>query len=406
MFGDVLRFLTAGESHGPALSAILDGIPAGVALERQGLIDDLARRQRGYGRSGRQKIEDDGDSCEIIGGLRFGITLGSPLAFLLRNRDHVRWTEKMSVWPLAPEITPPDPVVACRPGHADLAAARKYDFDDIRNSLERASARETAMRVAVGAICRQFLRQAAGIEVVSHVIAVGQIATPWHSIPAGEAIGVYTAQEIRTLSDATSLRTLPTKESTDDTEKKCEEEIQRAQKQGDSLGGIFEVIATGLPMGLGSYRQADTRLSAKISASIGSIHAVKGVEIGMGFQAGRTFGSHVHDEISPDAQKVTRRHSNSAGGVEGGISNAQPIVIRAVMKPIPTLPRPLESVDVQTGQSLVAHRERADTCAVAAAAAVAEAMLCFTLADALLLKFGGDSLAQVRAHLQASARYG
>ena len=382
-----IKYLTAGESHGKGLLGILDNIPAGLEITENYIAKQLFRRQQGHGRGGRMKIEKD--RAEIYTGVRHGATLGSPIGLILPNKDWVNWIKKMSSEPVDEEIKK---VTLPRPGHADLAGVQKFDFDDIRNVLERSSARETAMRVALASICRKLLREV-GIEVGSRVT---QIYNVKDEAPMPEGISPEALNE---LADKSVVRCL---------DKNAETEmiaaIDKAKAEGDSVGGIFEIIATGLPYGLGSHTQWDKKLHARIAESIMSVNAFKGIEIGMGFEEAEKLGSEVHDEIGWDGEKYIR-HSNNAGGIEGGMSNAQPIVIRAVMKPIPTLIKPLRSVDIQTKEDKLAHKERTDSCSVPSASIVAESMLCFVLADAMLEKFGGDTMEQLKAHINASGKY-
>ncbi|MDY6912537.1 MAG: chorismate synthase [Chloroflexota bacterium] len=361
----MFRFLTAGESHGKGLVAIIEGIPSGLAISEDYIAVQLKRRQGGYGRGGRMQIEQD--RAEIISGVRHGLTIGSPISMLIKNRDWENWQEKMSVSPVAGEI---EPVTCLRPGHADLAGVSKYNFDDIRPILERASARETTARVAVGTVARRLLEEF-GVEIHSHVTAIGGCwAEPTGSIDWGEV----EASPVR-CADA-------------EAEKEMIAAIDAAKEAGDSVGGTFEMIVTGVPIGLGSHIQWDRRLNGKIAQSIMSIHAIKGVEIGEGFTAADLRGSQAHDVIEPGL----RRPTNWAGGLEGGMTNGQPIVVRAAMKPIATIATPLSSIDLRTGEKALAHFERSDTCVVPAAGVIGEAMLALVLAEALLQKFGGDNL--------------
>ena len=382
-----LKFLTAGESHGQGLLGILDGMPAGLEISEEYIAVHLARRQMGHGRGGRMKIEKD--FGEIWCGVRHGKTLGAPVGILVRNKDWENWTKKMSVSPVDDKIRN---VTLPRPGHADLAGIQKYGFDDIRNVLERSSARETTMRVALGSICRKLLEDV-GIEVGSRVVQIHDVKD---ESPVPDDL---TPNQLSKTSDESSVRCLDK-----NSEAAMIQTIDNAKKSGDSVGGIFEVIATGLPYGLGSYTQWDRKLHARISALMMSVNAFKGIEIGGGFGGSEKFGSEVHDEIGHDGEKFTR-YSNNAGGIEGGMSDAQPIVLRMAMKPIPTLIKPLRSVDIHTKEVKDAHKERTDSCAVPAASIIAESMLCFVLADALLEKFGGDSMAQLKAHMEATAKY-
>jgi len=382
-----LKYLTAGESHGKGLLGIIDGLPAGLEISESYISAQLFRRQQGHGRGGRMKIETD--FAELYTGVRHGYSLGAPIGLILKNKDWENWTEKMSADPVEGDIRK---VTLPRPGHADLTGVQKFDFDDIRNVLERSSARETAMRVALASVCRKLLKDV-GIEIGSRVTQIHSIKD---STPIPEGISPEVLSE---MADQSSVRCL------DKTaEKEMMDIIDHAKADGDSVGGVFEIIATGLPYGLGSHTQWDRKLQARIAESILSVNAFKGIEIGMGFDQAGEFGSNVHDEIGYDGEKYIR-HSNNAGGIEGGMSNAQPIVIRAVMKPIPTLIKPLRSVDIETKEEKLAHKERTDSCAVPAASIVAESMLCFVLADALLEKFGGDSMDQLKSHMKATAKY-
>ena len=382
-----LKFLTAGESHGQGLLGILDGMPAGLEISEDYIGGHLARRQMGYGRGGRMKIEKD--FGEIWCGVRHGKTLGAPVGILVRNKDWENWTKKMSVSPVDDQIKT---VTLPRPGHADLAGIQKYGFDDIRNVLERSSARETTMRVALGSICRKLLEDV-GIEIGSHVVQIHDVKDE-SPVPDG-----LTPNQLSITADKSPVRCLD-----NNAEATMMKTIDDAKKAGDSVGGIFEVIATGLPYGIGSYTQWDRKLHTRISALMMSVNAFKGIEIGGGFGGAEKFGSEVHDEIGHDGEKFFR-YTNNAGGIEGGMSNAQPIVLRMAMKPIPTLIKPLRSVDIHTKKAKDAHKERTDSCAVPAASIIAESMLCFVLTDALLEKFGGDSMHQLKAHMKATAKY-
>ena len=382
-----ITFLTAGESHGKGLLGIIDGIPSHLEISEEYIAYQLARRQMGFGRGGRMKIEKD--HAEIFSGVRHGNSLGSPIGLIIRNKDWENWSKKMSVEPTEEKgktVTLP------RPGHADLAGVQKFGFDDIRNVLERSSARETAMRVGLASICRKLLSEV-NIEVGSRVIQI-------YNIKDNSPIPVdLTPDELSKKTDRSQVRCLDPEK-----EEKMVQAISEAKTDGDSVGGVFEVVATGVPYGLGAYTQWNKKLHARISALLMSINAFKGIEIGSGFSGAGKLGSEVHDEIGWDGEKFIR-HSNNAGGIEGGMSNAQPIIIRMVMKPIPTLIKPLKSVDIHTKERKDAHKERTDACAVPAASIIAESMLCFALADALLEKFGGDSVDQLKAHMQATAKY-
>ncbi|MFQ6677595.1 MAG: chorismate synthase [Fidelibacterota bacterium] len=382
-----LTFLTAGESHGRGLLGILDGCPAGLKITEDYIGKELIRRQMGHGRGGRMKIE--ADRAEIWCGVRHGQTIGAPVGLLIHNKDWENWTLKMSVAPVEKTVKK---VTLPRPGHADLAGIQKYGFDDIRNVLERSSARETTMRVALGSICRKLLEEV-GITVGSRVIQI-------HHIKDESPIHTHmTPDELNAAADASPVRCLDKS-----AEAAMINMIDEAKKNGDSVGGMFEVIAFGLPYGLGTHTQWNKKLQARISGLMMSINAFKGVEIGSGFSSGEQFGSDVHDEIGWDGKQYIR-YSNNAGGIEGGMSNGQPIYLRMVMKPIPTLIKPLRSVDIETKKNKDAHKERTDACAVPAASIIAESMLCFCLADALLEKFGGDSMEQLIAHMNATAKY-
>ncbi len=384
-----LRFTTAGESHGQALVSILEGMPAGLPLLLADVDSELARRQQGYGRGRRMQIEKD--AVEFLSGVRAGETIGSPIAMLIRNRDWKNWEEIMSPAPDAePGVPRKRAVTRVRPGHADLTGLLKYDRDDARDILERASARETTARVAAAAICKRFLREF-GICIGSHVAHLGGIdARRPDEMPA----------DINTAADESPLRTLDA-----DAEKRMIEKIDEIKRAGNTLGGICEVVADGIPVGLGSHVSWDRKLDGRIGAAIMSIPAVKGVEIGMGFQASRVTGAEVHDEIEPAPGRTrtgnVRRRTNRAGGLEGGMTTGEPLVVRVAMKPISTLMRPLATVDVASGESASAVAERSDVTAVPAMGVIAEAMLAFVLADAFLEKFGGDSLGETRRNHDA-----
>jgi chorismate synthase len=377
-----LRWMTAGESHGPRLTAVVEGVPAGLALLAEDVDVDLARRQRGYGRGGRMKIETD--RVELVGGVRGGETLGSPIAMSIPNRDHANWLDRMSP---APMPATPEALTRPRPGHADLAGGLKHDRHDLRDILERASARETASRTAVGAVCRKLLA-GVGIDVFAHVVAIGSVEARPPELPP---------EELRARSRASDLAC-----ADPDAEAQMKTAIHGASHAGDTLGGVFEVIATGVMPGLGSHTQWDRKLDGRLAQALMSIQAIKGVEIGAGFGAARTPGSGVHDPIDYDAgARRFTRPSNRAGGLEGGITNGMPVVCRAAMKPIATLKKALGSVDVQSKEAYQAAFERSDICAVAAASVVGEAMVCIVLADALLEKFGGDSMRELARNVEA-----
>jgi chorismate synthase len=378
----MLRLLTAGESHGEALIAVLDGMPAGLAFSQSDIDRDLQRRQVGYGRGGRMQIERD--HARVLSGARFGKTLGSPLALLIENRDWPSWQEKMA--PLEAPVADFDRLLTPRPGHADLAGYYKYNFTDLRDVLERASARETATRVAAGALARRLLAEF-DITVFSHVTSIGRVTI--------EKNAAITWEDMRTHAETSELRCADPA-----AEKKMKAAIDAAKENGDSLGGVFQVIALGAPPGLGSHVQWDRRLDGRLAGALMSIPAIKGVDIGLGFAAAVMTGAQVHDEIVPDADGRYRRPTNHAGGIEGGISNGEPIVLAAAMKPIPTLTKPLRSVNIATGAPAPAAKERSDVCAVPAAGVVGEAMCCLVLAEALMEKFGADTVAEMKSAWQ------
>jgi chorismate synthase len=371
----MLQFLTAGESHGPCLTAIVEGLPAGLTIDVEAINRDLRRRQGGYGRGGRMKIEQD--RVEILGGVVYGRTTGAPVAMRIENKDWANWRERWRSRNL-PKITVP------RPGHADYAGMVKYGLDDARPISERASARETAARVAVGALARQLLGQF-GAAVGSYVTEIGGVAADPSDLPH---------EELWALAEASDLR-CPDEEAAD----RIRRRIDEARESGDSLGGIFVVTATGVPVGLGSHVHWERRLDARLVWAVTSIPAIKGAEIGPAFENARRPGTHVHDEIRPDDQGGVTRRSNRAGGFEGGMTNGMPIVVRAAMKPIPTTVTPLRSVDLATGEPSQTEYQRSDVCAVPAASVVGEAMVAWTLADALVEKAGGDSLEEMKEHL-------
>jgi chorismate synthase len=381
----MLRFTTAGESHGPGLTVIVDGLPAGVPVSAEALDADLRRRQGGYGRGGRMQIESD--HVELLGGVRHGRTLGSPVALLLRNRDHANWADVMSPLPQGPEAVERRALKYPRPGHADLAGAVKYLTTDLRNVLERASARETAARVAAGGLARALLG-ACGVELRSHVLRIGGAALPAGAGVAWDDLARVEASPVRCADPAATAAMVAA--------------IDAARRAGDSLGGVFEVAARGLPAGLGSFAQWDRRLDGRLAQALMSIPAVKAVSLGAGFEAGERLGSRFHDEIVYDGEHGLRRPTNNAGGIEGGVTNGEELRAQAVVKPIPTLLSPLRSIDLRTKQPRTASVERSDTCVVPAAGVVGEAMTALVLADALLEKFGGDSLEELLAHLAST----
>jgi chorismate synthase len=371
-----LRFLTAGESHGPRLTVILEGVPAGLSLLAEDVDFDLARRQRGYGRGARMKIEKD--RCELTGGVRGGETLGSPLSLTVENRDHASWQGKMDAAPMA--VTP-EPLTRPRPGHADLAGGLKLDRHDLRDVLERASARETAARTAAGGVAKKLL-WALGVDVFAHVTAIGDV----RARPFGASF-----TDLKERARASDLACADA-----DAEIRMKDAIREAAHAGDTLGGVFEVVATGVPPGLGSHAQWDRKLDGRLAQALMSIPAIKAVEVGDGVEGAKNPGSRVHDPIGYDKGKRRfTRPTNHAGGVEGGITNGEPVICRGYMKPISTLKRALQSVDVVSKEPFDAAHERSDVCAVAAASVVGEAMVALTLADAVLEKFGGDSMREL-----------
>jgi chorismate synthase len=377
------RFLTAGESHGEALVAVIDGVPAGLPLTEADINEDLARRQRGYGRGGRMKIERD--RVRILSGVRWGLTLGSPITLQIPNLDWENWKATMSVAPPEPGAAAKQ-VTRPRPGHADLAGAMKYGHKDIRNVLERSSARETTARVAVAGVAKRLLGEF-GIQILSHVVGIGGIRAGERELPWEEIRRRAEASEVRCADPEAEARMIAA--------------IDAARDKGDTLGGIFEVVALGCPVGLGSYVQWDRRLDGRLAQALCSIQAIKGMEIGLGFETAKRPGSQVHDEILFDQDSGFMRASNNAGGLEGGVTNGQPVAVRAAMKPLSTLRTPLRSVDVTTKEPVEAVVERSDVCAVPAAGIVGEAMMAIVLAHAFLEKFGGDSLEEIRRNYQA-----
>lgn len=379
----MLRFLTAGESHGKGLVSIIEGIPANLEIKSDYINFHLSRRQMGYGRGGRMKIETD--TAEIISGIRFGKTTGSPISLLIKNKDWENWGDKMNTDFSPSEI---EKISIPRPGHADLVGVSKYNLDDIRNSIERSSARETASRVAVGSIARKFLSEF-GIQIGSYVESIGGVYSSDNfsqQLFDNDLSDNFNAHSVSALADKSLVRVLDEMQ-----EKKIINKIKLAKKRGDTLGGTFIVIATGVPVGLGSFIQYDKRLDADIAHSMISINAVKGVEVGDAFTIADSFGSNAHDEIIRKGKKIIRK-TNRAGGIEGGISNGMPIIIRGAMKPIATLMSPIEAVNLQTMKSVISRRERSDFVAVPACAVIAESMLALVLAKHFLEKFGGDSI--------------
>lgn len=400
----MLRWLTAGESHGPALTAVMEGLPAGVRVERSAVEAALARRRLGYGRGARMSFE--ADRLSFLGGLRHGVTIGSPLALQIDNSEWAKWAAVMSPEPVpaadleraddvgAPqELARNKPLTRPRPGHADLAGMTKYAFTEARPVLERASARETAARVALGAVAAAFLEQAAGVRLVSHTVSIGRAggrgadddAPPAGELPRPQDVARLDADPVRTLDQALSAAMVA--------------EVDAARKDGDTLGGVVEVVAWACPPGLGSHVHWDRRLDARLAGALMGIQAIKGVEIGEGFASAARRGSRAHDEIVRDTDGAVRRHTLRSGGTEGGMSTGEVLRVRAGMKPISTVPRALRTIDVVSGEEATAIHQRSDVCAVPAAGVVAEAMVALVLAEAVLEKFGGDSVAEVRRNL-------
>ncbi|MFF5207504.1 chorismate synthase [Streptosporangium sp. NPDC000396] len=382
----MLRWLTAGESHGPELVAILEGLPAGVEVTTAELDEALRRRRLGYGRGARMKFEQD--VVNVVGGVRHGRTLGSPVAIRVGNTEWPKWETIMAADPVDPALLEGQarnaPRSRPRPGHADLAGMQKYGFDDARPVLDRASARETAARVALGQVAKNFLKQALGVDIVSHVVSIGEAQATPGVMPGPGDMEAVDADPVRCADPVGSAAMVA--------------EIDKAHKDGDTLGGVVEVIAYGLPPGLGSYTHWDRRLDSRLAGALMGIQAIKGVAVGDGFETARRPGSRAHDEIENTPDGV-RRITNRAGGVEGGMTNGEPLRVSAAMKPISTVPRALATIDVLTGEAAKAHHERSDVCAVPAAAIVAEAMVALVLADAAIEKFGGDSVEEVVRNL-------
>ncbi|MFI8705539.1 chorismate synthase [Bacillus sp. NPDC077411] len=386
-----MRYITAGESHGPQLTTILEGIPAGLSLVANDINTELERRQKGYGRGRRMQIEKD--QVQILSGVRHGYTIGAPITLVVENRDFAHWTKIMGAEPLTDEeskeikrqITRP------RPGHADLNGAIKYGHRDMRNVLERSSARETTVRVAAGAVAKRILEEL-GIKVAGHVIEIGGVKAEKQS---------YTSiEELQTITEASPVRCLD-----EDAGKKMMQAIDDAKANGDSIGGIVEVVVEGMPIGVGSYVHYDCKLDAKLAAAIMSINAFKGVEIGIGFEAAHKPGSLVHDEILWDKDLGYTRRTNNAGGLEGGMTTGMPVIVRGVMKPIPTLYKPLQSIDIDTKEVFQASIERSDSCAVPAASVVAEAVVAWELAAAVIKQFGTDRIDLIRENIKKHNEY-
>ncbi len=384
----MLRWLTAGESHGPSLTAIVEGLPAGVEVSTVDVQDALARRRLGFGRGARMKFEKD--AVSLTGGVRHGLTQGGPISIVVGNSEWPKWEAVMSADPVdasdLENLARNAPLTRPRPGHADLAGMQKYSLDDARPILERASARETAARVALGEVAKRFLRQAAGIEVLSHVVRIGSVATDSSDLP--------------TYSDLAQIDDDPVRCFTSTVSAEMQEEIKSAQGDGDTLGGVVEVLAYGVPVGLGSHVHWDRRLDSRLAGALMGIQAIKGVEVGDGFDVAARRGSNAHDEIFNEDGKL-RRHTARSGGTEGGITTGEVLRVRAAMKPISTVPKALATVDVATGEPAVAINQRSDACAVPAAGVVAEAMVALVLADALLEKFGGDHVDETARNISS-----
>ncbi|MEK4175520.1 chorismate synthase [Aeribacillus sp. FSL K6-1305] len=386
-----MRYLTAGESHGPQLTTIIEGVPAGLPLTEEDINIELARRQKGYGRGRRMQIEKD--QVQILGGVRHGETLGSPIALVVENKDFAHWTKIMGAEPISEsekaemkrKITRP------RPGHADLVGAIKYGHRDMRNVLERSSARETTVRVAAGAVAKKILSEL-GIQVAGHVIEIGGVRA--------QKLDYSTLAELKEKTENSPVRCLD-----ENAAQQMMKAIDEAKEKGDSIGGIVEVIVEGMPPGVGSYVHWDKKLDAKIAQAIVSINAFKGVEFGLGFEAGRSFGSEVHDEILWSEEKGYYRKTNNLGGFEGGMTTGMPIVVRGVMKPIPTLYKPLQSVDIDTKEPFLASIERSDSCAVPAASVVAEAVVAWEVAKAIVEQFGLDRIDLIRENIERMKQY-
>ena len=386
-----MRYITAGESHGPQLTTIIEGVPAGLSLVADDINEELARRQKGYGRGRRMQIETD--QVQILSGVRHGETLGSPIALVVENRDFAHWTKIMGAEPLTEqeEKEMKRKVTKPRPGHADLNGAIKYGHRDMRNVLERSSARETTVRVAAGAVAKKVLAEL-GIKVAGHVIEIGGVQA--------KEITYSSIEELKSITEASPVRCLD-----DEAGNQMMKAIDDAKANGDSIGGIVEVIVEGMPIGVGSYVHYDRKLDAKLAAAIMSINAFKGVEIGIGFEAAHRPGSEVHDEILWNEEHGYIRRTNNAGGLEGGMTTGMPIVVRGVMKPIPTLYKPLQSVDIDTKEPFTASIERSDSCAVPAASVVAEAVVAWELATALIEQFGLDRMELIRENIEKHNEY-
>ncbi len=384
----MLRWLTAGESHGPSLTGVIEGLPAGIEVTTETIGEALARRRLGYGRGARQKFEKD--VVAITAGVRHGLTQGGPVCVTIANSEWPKWEQVMAADPIDPadleNLARNAPLTRPRPGHADLAGMQKYSFTDARPILERASARETATRVALGSIAKQFLSQVAGIQILSHVVQIGSVKTDSDELPIFADLDRIDADPVRCASPSASER--------------MQSEIKQAHDDGDTLGGVVEVLAYQVPVGLGSHVHGDRRLDAKLALALMSIQAIKGVEVGDGFDVAGRRGSQAHDEIFMENGKLTR-HTNRSGGTEGGMSTGAVLRVRAAMKPISTVPKALRTVDVSTGEPATAINQRSDACAVPAAAVIAEAMVALVLAESVLEKFGGDHVAETARNVSA-----
>jgi len=385
-----MRWLTAGESHGPALVGIIEGLPARIAITTDEIATELSRRRLGFGRGARQQFERD--EIRILGGIRHGLTQGGPIAIEIANTEWPKWEKVMAADPIAEselaDLARSAPLTRPRPGHADLAGMQKYGFDDARPILERASARETATRVALGSVARAFLKQAAGIEILSHVVAIGPVQVPEDS-------------PLPSANDLSKIDESPVRCFDSNTEAEMVAEIEAARKGGDTLGGVVEVIASGMIPGLGSHVHWDRRLDSKLAGALMGIQAIKGVEVGDGFKTATRRGSVAHDEIEKSSTGEIRRRTDRAGGTEGGISNGELLRVRAAMKPISTVPRALDTIDLSTGEPAKAINQRSDVCAVPAAGVIAEAMVALVLAEAVLEKFGGDSIEETKRNIHS-----
>ena len=383
----MIRWLTAGESHGPALVATIEGLPAGIEVTSADIQNELARRRLGVGRGARQKFEQD--EIEILGGIRHGLSIGAPIAIKINNSEWPKWQDVMSADPVdqkkLDEQARNAPLTKPRPGHADLVGMQKYNFDDARPVLERASARETASRVALGSVAKKFLNQVGGIEILSHVVQLGTVKTPDGSIPTPGSLNKIDEDPARCFDVKTS--------------ELMQKEVESAHKDGDTLGGVVEVVVYGLPPGLGSYVHHDRRIDAKLASALMGIQAIKGVEVGDGFTTAGRRGSQAHDEIVNTKDGV-KRLTHRAGGTEGGMTTGEVLRVRAAMKPISTVPKALQTIDTSTGEASKAHNQRSDVCAVPAAGVIAEAMVALVLADALLEKFGGDAVSETKRNFE------